>query len=259
MSSCNNNAGLGATPNCSGQQSGCLDKFGCPSNICPDFQIKRFDTEPEIILSVEDCNGPIDLTNTIVEINMWAAAKLKTEISASTNTIKLADNIGFYQGKIGDIIVVNQVRSPELMLISGFDEINSTISVIRGYQGTTAASYKKGTSIKIFRILNAVGETKMVYDKRTNLEGKDETFLEDSQLIYRWRSDNTCLPGCYWLEFKLLKMTDEFVQLAESGAVISSVSNLDPCGSGIGVEWVRRYPLTEGYLVKIINTPSMEM
>jgi len=27
-------------------------------------------------------------------------------------------------------------------------------------------------------------------------------------LVYEWQPEDTCLPGCYWIEFKLLKMKD---------------------------------------------------
>ena len=38
----------------------CPDKFGCPSDRCPDFIIKRQDTKPVFKTLVEDCNGALD-------------------------------------------------------------------------------------------------------------------------------------------------------------------------------------------------------
>ena len=73
---------------CSFNPSGaaCPDKFGCIPGVCPDFTIKRHDTKPPFKVSVEDCDGPLDLAdgtnavvdpNLILEVNIWAKGRLK--------------------------------------------------------------------------------------------------------------------------------------------------------------------------------------
>ena len=107
----------GITPVCCAQQTVCPDEFGCPIGRCFDFEIKRFDTQPSYFVSVSDCNGPLDLTGTIAEVSMWAIAKLKKSITTSDTYFGLADNIGFQQININDIIVMDRVRNPEQMLV----------------------------------------------------------------------------------------------------------------------------------------------
>lgn len=185
---------------------------------------------------------------------MWAKGRLKKALAASETSFALADNIGFYQVLVGDIIMVNQIRSPELMLITGFDESLKLIKVIRGYQGTTPLDYPRGTALRMFRILNGIGQAKVVTENVQQLDGTIQTITIDSELIYPWKSQDTCLPGCYWLEFKLLKM---LLQTGESD--VPSIPSVTPCGLGYGVESVRRFPVAcEGFLVKISDTPTSE-
>ena len=94
------------------QASGCSDKFGCDPNVCPDFVIRRHDTKPPLKISVEDCDGPLDLRGLVIEANMWALAKLKIAIDDTIDYFRLADDIGFEQIMVGDIIVMDRVRSP---------------------------------------------------------------------------------------------------------------------------------------------------
>lgn len=258
-----------ATSSC-GSSSLCPDKFGCPpasSGICADFRIKRHDTQPSLEVVVKDCTDPIDLTDTVVEASMWANGKFKSDVAEDDTYFGLADNVGFFQALVGDIIVVtDRVRAPEQMLVTGFDESNYFIRVQRGYNGTSQSSYKKGAKIKIFRFLNVVGATEMVLQDILQVDGSTNTdVLTESKLIYDWASQDTCLPGCYYLELKLLKMIVE-----ESEMLMSLVPSVIPsfvvpsgeelgCDLGTGVEWVRRFPVErQGYLIQIIDTSTAE-
>lgn len=190
-------------------QSYCPDKFGCPPNRCPDFTIRRHDTKPALKIAIEDCNGPMDFRGLVIEANMWALAKLKTAITESDEYFRLADDIGFEQVMVGDIIVMERVRMPERMLVIGFDEDNKLIRVQRGYHGTTPSKWKKGTSMRVFRVLSAPAEAEMVLEDRENPDGTtDKDTITESYLVYEWQPEDTCLPGCYWFEFKVLKMID---------------------------------------------------
>jgi hypothetical protein len=253
-----------------GQTDNCVDEFGCPSGICPDFTIRRHDTRPPFKVAVEDCDGPLDLTDLVLEANMWAKAKLKAAIDEDDTFFQFADGIGFQQVMVGDIIVIDRVRLPEHMLVLGFDETNKYISVQRGYNGTQAQAFKKGQSLRIFRVMNAPAVTEMELD---DIEQVDGTTLTDqiiaSFLIYEFQANDTCLPGCYLLEFKLLKMAEN----GSAGMLSTSTTTVIPsftdpsltpedfgCILGEGVEWVRRFPVTkEGFLIKITDSPTTEL
>lgn len=247
---------------CQSQQNVCPSKFGCPPDRCPDFEIKRHDTRPPLTLTVNDCDGPLDLTDCIVEVSMWAAAKFKKNITVDDEYFSLSNDIGFEQSLVGDIIVVDRVRSPEQMLVTGHDEVNKLVRVQRGYNGTSASSYKRGTKIKIFRMMNSTGDTNMVYQDIEQVDGTITNELIESQLVYNWLPNDTCLPGCYWIEFKLLKMVSSMWVAAASAIVptFTTISYADAgCGMGAGVEWVRRFPVSEdGFLISIIDTPTSE-
>lgn len=192
-----------------GCNSTCTSKDGCPQGVCPDFIIKRHDTRPAFKVSVEDCNGPMDFRGLVVEVNMWALAKLKTAIEEDDEYFRLADDIGFEQVMVGDIIIMDQVRNPEKMLVTGFDEHNKLIQVTRGYHGTAPAYWKKGHKMRIFRILSGPASAEMLYEDVQNIDGTvDEDVLQETSLVYEWQPEDTCLPGCYWLEFKVLKMIE---------------------------------------------------
>jgi len=185
----------------------CLDKFGCPTDRCPDFTIRRHDTKPPFRVKLEDCGGPLDVQGLVVEVNMWALAKLKKNITAECEYFALADGIGFDQIMVGDIIIFHRVRSPEYMLVLGFDECNGYVRVQRGYRNTTPSKWKKGTVIRIFRAMNAPAQTEMVFDDVQEVDGTITTdVLSEAFVVYEWLPEDTCLPGCYWLEFKILKM-----------------------------------------------------
>lgn len=187
----------------------CLSKNGCPSDRCPDFTIRRHDTKPPLRISIEDCDGAMDFRGLVIEANMWAKARLKTKISETDTYFRLADDIGFEQIMVGDIIVFDRVRNPERMLVEGFDEINKLVKVQRGYHGTNPSPWKKGDGMRIFRVLNAPAEAEMVFEDVEKLTGGTEKdVLQETYLVYEWQPEDTCLPGCYWLEFKVLKMIE---------------------------------------------------
>lgn len=254
---------------CDQQQYSCPDEFGCVSGLCADFTIKQHDTLPPYRISVSDCNGPLDLTSSIVEVSMWALAKFKRAVLSTDTYFALADGIGFQQINIGDIIVIDRVRNPEQMVVSGFDETNKLVQVQRGYNGTQASDYKKGQKIKIFRILNSMGEVNIVEEEQTDVNtGETSTVVTEAQLIYNWLPADTCLPGCYWMEFKLLKMTpvtsmnyqDMYLNSCSTISVVPSfISSVSGCELGAGVESVRRFPVdADGFLIRIFPTPTNE-
>ena len=190
-------------------QSSCPDRFGCPSDRCPDFVIRRHDTLPPLKVSMQDCDGPMDFQGYVIETNMWALARLKANIDNSITYFGLVDNIGFEQVMIGDIIVMDRVRMPERMLVTGFDEELNLLQVQRGYHGTTPTAWKKGDKMRIFRILNGQAESEMLLEDHRDIDGQIyRNRLTDSFLVYQWQPEDTCLPGCYWLEFKVIKMID---------------------------------------------------
>lgn len=287
--------------------TGCPDKFGCSPEICPDFTIKRHDMKPPFKVKVEDCDGPMDLVGMILEANMWAKGKLKKNICPDDTIISLADNIGFEQAMVGDIIVFDRVRNPEHMLVVAFDENLSLIEVQRGYHGTQISYWKKGKPLRIFRMMNAPAQTEMVYEDEEQIDGTFITDkLQNSFLIYEWTANDTCLPGCYYLEFKLLKMITPTPPISVTSVVlddfddttivttvptdiseipyvpslvsvvpfedisctmpstisftsISETPSMYGCTAGAGVEWVRRFPSNEGFLIKIIDSPTAEL
>lgn len=185
----------------------CPDRSNCPPGVAPDFCIRRHDTKPPFRVNVEDCDGPLDLSGMVLEANMWTTAKLKRSIDAEATYFSLADDIGFDQIMIQDIIVMDRARSPEYMIVEGFDEHNRLVLVKRGHLGTTPQVWKKGQRMRIFRIMNGPAITEMAFEDVVEVDG---TTLEDqiaaSYLVYEWRPEDTCLSGCYYLEFKLLKM-----------------------------------------------------
>lgn len=267
--------GFGNTQPCNVNQSICPDQFGCTSQ-CPDFEIRRHDTKPPMQVSVSDCNGPLDLTGPVIaEMSMWAKAKLKKSITISDTYFGLADNVGFQQADVGDIVVMDRVRNPEQMLVTGFDETLKLIQVQRGYNGSPIGAYPKGNCLRIFRVLNAAAETETITEDIQDVDGTTTTETTDSRLVYNWQPRDTCMPGCFFVEFKLLKMIVHSASLALSDfisplAAISCVSGIasvipsfvpsvSGCDLGAGVEWVRRFPLeSEGFTVRITPSPTAE-
>lgn len=252
--------------NCLSSSSSCVDEYGCPPGVCPDFIIRRHDTKPAFKVKIQDCDGPMDLTDLILEASMWAKAKLKKAITEDDDYISLADGIGFNQIMVGDVIIMNRPRLPERMLVEAFDETNKLVKVSRGYQGTTPQSWKKGTELKIMKFSGATAVTEMTLENIIQIDGTvKEDQLTDSYLIYEWSGTDTCLPGCYYLEFKLMKMAEDSLSMQATDEIIPSFTdpNLTPadfgCGLAPGVEWVRRFPLHEGFLISIIDSPTAEI
>lgn len=245
--------------------TGCVDQYGCQSGICPDFTIRRNDTKPDLKVKIEDCDGPIDLTDLVLEASMWANGKIKNSLTSSDNYFQLADNIGFNQIMVGDVIIIDRPRQTEHMLVTAFDESNYFIQVERGYHGTIAQNWKKGQSIKIIKFMNAVAQTEMIVQDVIELDGTTtKDVLQESYFVYQWQSGDTCLPGCYYLEFKLMKMILESSSEIKSLSVTPSFT--DPstinyhCATPPNIEWIRRFPIdSQGYLVKISDSPTSEM
>jgi hypothetical protein len=248
----------------SGSGTVCPDTFGCAGAV--DFWIKRHDTRPPFKVAVEDCDGtPMDLTGLILEASMWVKGRLKRDLEIEDESFALSNDVGFEQCSVGDIIVFNQVRAPEQMLITGFDENLKLIQVQRGYNGTLISRFKRGSGLKIFRILNAIATTE--FDQQDILQVDGNTLkdvLTESRLVYEWLPADTCLPGCFYFEFKLLKMSDSDTMIPmllapSTPSFISYTSEEMGCESGSGVEWVRRFPMIgEGYVIRIMDSPTSE-
>ena len=246
-------------------------------SVCADFTIKRHDTYPPFRVSAEDCSGPLDLSdpNLLVEISMWTTANLKYDLAEdpTVTTIRLAGDVGFDQVMVNDIIVMDRARLPEYMLVVGFDENDKLIEVVRGYHGTPVGLYKKGSSMKVFRILNQVGTISTVTGTQIGIDGSTQNnALMGTYLVYDWAANDTCLAGCYMLEFKLIQMSaatvytelpqDNYASIMPS-TMSFTPSTLKPidfgCGQGLGVVWIRRFPVDrDGFVIKIIESPTSE-
>jgi hypothetical protein len=213
---------------CKNTNSNCPDQFGCAKGVCPDFLIRRHDTKPDYRVLMEDCDGPMDLTDLVLEATMWANAKLKSNISSADTVISLADNVGFNQINVGDILILDRPRSPEKFLVLSFNEDNRTVVVERAQGGTIAQSWSRGSVIKIVKFMNNPAKVEMVYEDVQNLDGTvTQDVLQESYFVYEWSSLDTSLSGCYYLEFKLIK----------------------------DGEWIRRFPVDkEGFLIRITDT-----
>lgn len=269
MACSSTNIGYGSQPNA------CPDQYGCINGVCPDFVIRRHDTKPSFKVKIEDCDGPIDLTDLVVEASMWAKAKLKTALDENDTVLAFADAIGFGQVMVGDILIMEQGRLPEKMLVVAFDEPNRLIHVQRGYHGTPVQAWKRGAALRIMKFTNATANSEMIFQDVENLDGSvTKNVLIDSFFVYEWQSADTCLPGCYYMEFKLMKMAAVPMQMAvpsdqiPSNIVPSNVvpSFTDPslvpsnfgCGINPTIEWIRRFPVDmEGFLIKIVDSPTL--
>jgi hypothetical protein len=228
----NAEVGVGCNPT----QNRCQDSSGCPGT--PDLCIKRHDGRPYFKVAVSDCDGVVDLTdeNLVLEASMWFNAKLKANISPTDTDILFADSIGFNSVLVGDVISTNRPRNPEKMLVTSIDESSKSIIVERGYEGTTAQPWSKGDGLKIFRFRDQPAEIESVFSDLMQLDGTVTTELTDTFLVFKWSGNHTSLPGCYWLEFKLIMMS-----------------------SG-GVDWTKRFPLSgEGFLISVVDSPTSEI
>lgn len=194
------------TSNC---DNNCGSSDNCPANVIPDFSIKRFDTNPSLRVQLSDCDGVMDVSdpNLVVEINMWTKSKLKKNIISTDTTITFADNVAFNQILIGDIIYIDHPRNPEYMQISSIDEDLKIISVLRSVNSTISSSWKKGTILYIYRIISGIGSIETVHQDLISITGSvEKNQLVESNLVYDWSKNDTLTSGCYWLEFKLMKI-----------------------------------------------------
>lgn len=190
-------------------ENSCNSLDNCPANVVPDFSIKRFDTNPSLRVQLSDCDGVMDVSdpNLVVEINMWTKSKLKKNITSTDTTIQFADNVAFNQILVGDIIYVDHPRSPEYMQISSIDEDLKIITVLRAVNSTNAISWKKGTVFYIYRIISGIGSIETIYQDLISITGSvEKNQLIESNLVYDWSKNDTLTSGCYWLEFKLMKV-----------------------------------------------------
>lgn len=220
-----------------GELSSCTDQYNCHSGVA-DFCMKRYDTAPSLKISVENYDECLDFSqdNYELKVNIWLKCKLKKSITATDTQLQLADNIGFDQIVENNVLIMNRSRNPEKMLVVGFDENEKKITVQRGYDSTTPQSWDKGNSITAFRIMDADAEIALILEDVTKEDGtivKDE--VVDTLFIYNWSEESTSLPGCYFLEFKLIEY--------EVGT--------------LNVVSTRKIPVqNEGLLIKIIDSPT---
>jgi len=64
--------------------------------VCPDFTTKQHSTYPPLKIQVFDCgDSPYDMKDLVVEASMWSVAKLKADITTTTDLLQFADNIGY--------------------------------------------------------------------------------------------------------------------------------------------------------------------
>lgn len=190
----------------------CSSSDNCPEGVSPDFIIKRYDTSPSIKVALSDCDGIMDISDPdlVVEVNMWFKAKLKKNITSLETVIYFADNVGFDQLLIGDILYFDHPRSPEYMHVLSINEDTKAITVSRGQNSSNAISWKKGSLLYIYRVVSSQGFIESVYQDLIDVTGSTVTNqLVESNLIYNWKQNDTIVPGCYWLEFKLIKKTPE--------------------------------------------------
>lgn len=225
---------------CGGSADGCGGSGDCLK--APDFCIKRHDTRPSFKISVSDCDGVLDLTdeNLALEASMWFEAKLKSNISNSATTIQFADNVGFDQISIGDVIVTSHPRNSEKMLVTAIDENVKSVSVQRGYSSTPSIppmsqNWPKGTALKIFRFIDEPSEIESVFGDVTNLDGTTMNELLETFLVFNWEDVHTGLPGCYKMEFKLMRISPSTAE----------------------VEWTKRFPLSsDGFFINVVDSAT---
>lgn len=218
-----------------GSSGDCGGSGGCPKT--PDFCIKRHDTRPSFKVSVSDCDGVLDLTdeNLALEASMWFQAKLKTAVNQSATAISFADNIGFDQVLVGDIIVTDKVRNPEKMIVLSIDEVAKTITVQRGQNGSIPQPIQRGSTLKVFRFIDFPSEIESVFGDVTNLDGTTVNELLDTFLVFNWEDDHTSLPGCYQMEFKLVRISPSTAE----------------------VEWTKRFPLSsDGFFINVVDSAT---
>jgi hypothetical protein len=127
-------------------------------------------SNPTSKIRVEDCDGePMDIQGLLVEVNMWAKAKLKTAITTDRHLFCSGGRHRLRSSHDGRHHCNGSGSNlPEFMLVTGFDEENKFIQVERGYRNTTTSNWKKGACMRIFRIMNAPGQTELVFEDIVN-------------------------------------------------------------------------------------------
>ena len=164
-------------------------------------------------------NGVVTITqlasgtagNAAIALTDPAAGMSKVDFTGGVDpslSLSLADNIGFEQVMVGDVIIMERARRPEHMLVKAFDETNSLISVQRSYNDTEAFAWKKGSKLKIFRVLNSSADVELVFEDVIQVDGTSKSTLVEADVLYDWKANDTCLSGCYLFEFKLIKMQE---------------------------------------------------
>ena len=222
---------------CGSAGAGCSGAGDCPAP--PDLCIKRHDTRPSLKVSMSDCDGPIDLTEDgiAVEASMWFDAKLKADISAVATEIRFADDLGFDSVSVGDKIVTSKSRSPEVMVVTSVNESSRSVVVTRGQAGTAARAWPKGSQLSVFRFMDEAASVESVLESSEALDGSVSEALVDTLLVFDWTPSYTSVPGCYWVEFKVIKVS--------------------PGPGGGVVAWVKRVPLSsQGFMVRVIDSPT---
>lgn len=221
--------GCGSTTGSCGNDGTCAET--------PDICIKRHDTRPSFRVAVSDCDGAIDLTdeNLALEASMWFESKLKSQINDSANVIFFADNIGFNQVLVGDVIVMDRARNPEKMLVTGIDEVAKSVVVERAHGDTTASPWPKGNSLKVFRFTDAPAEIESVFSDVAQIDGVVSNELVDTFLVFNWSGNQTALSGCYRMEFKLAMISPSTGEL----------------------EWTKRFPLnSHGFVINVVDSAT---
>lgn len=227
------NADLGV--GCNSTSSECQGSKDCPG--VPDLCIKRRDNRPSLKISMTDCDGVVDLSdeNLVLEASMWFDAKLKSQMDESGTEFSFADNVGFDQIIEGDIVITGRARDPEKMLVTSINESARSVSVQRAHLGTNAQVWPKGTTLRVFRFIDQPGQIESVFDDVTQADGNTTNELTDTFLVFNWTENHTSMPGCYWLEFKLIMISPSTGQ----------------------VEWTKRIPLSaDGFVINIIDSPT---
>jgi hypothetical protein len=222
---------------CGSSGPNCKNSGDCANP--PDLCIKRHDTRPHLKIAMSDCDGPIDLSEEglVVEASMWFDAKLKADIQSSASQIRFADDIGFESVSVGDVVSTSKSRTPEMMLVTAVDEASKTLTVSRGHSGTVSRPWNKGTELAVFRFRDEPAKIESVFEESEAIDGSVSENLAETLLVFEWAQAHTSFPGCYWLEFKILKMT--------------------PSSSSDSVDWIKRIPLSSpGFTIRIVDSPT---
>jgi hypothetical protein len=107
--------------------------------------------------------------------------------------------------------------------------------VTRGLGGALPQPWDKGASVKVFRFQDEPASVESVIETVESIDGSSSEELSDTLLVFNWTADKTDMPGCYWFEFKVLKLLPDSTE----------------------AEWVKRVPLSPvGYMVNIVDSPT---